>query len=294
MYIYYRYLRAKLRFLVFQKVILWAGLVTTHFSFLCREQWQILGWEATLPTLGHQWPVWRHFQLQPPERGRTRRKAPVLPTKPALSCLSPSTNASIGKLCRQHFLRQVFVLALVFSLFLWALTGSCNPVTGLGCSTGGKAFIYFSHVEKKGIEVADFEHHKLWKALCDRQSLSAVLWIISQVLILHCCLARAQPIVVWGVGVLSHLFMLFITSWLEYHHSLFLQPPSLFTFYKLHVIKSSCRSGYCNWQSPQSRDDESALVVSLTLGSGSARQAFLPVSPVFQKESKETPATAHL
>lgn len=35
-------------------------------------------------------------------------------------------------------------------------------------------------------------------------------------------LAGIQPIVVWvGRGMLSHLFMLFITSWLEYHPSLF-------------------------------------------------------------------------
>lgn len=37
----------------------------------------------------------------------------------------------------------------------------------------------------------------------------------------YCCL---------GEGVLSHLFMLFITSWLEYHHSLFTSCPTCLLF----------------------------------------------------------------
>jgi hypothetical protein len=125
---------------------------------------------------------------------------------------------------------------------------------------------------------------EVMEGLGDGQNLSPKICCFNHYPSAHFALAlpaRAQPIVVWGVGGAESLIHAFYYLLAGISPFIVRKPPSLFTFYKLHVIKSSCRSGFCNWQSPQSRADGSVIVLILTSGVRSALQAFSPLSSLF-------------
>lgn len=121
--------------------------------------------------------------------------------------------------------------------FLCISTENCNSDARLYCSPGIQYFILGTVVmlRKTVMEIAQHLHTRDSK-FSDRQVLSSKI----------CCplnlyqsthlglvlLTGAQPIVVWvgGREMLSHLFMLFISSWLEYHHSLFVSRPACLLF----------------------------------------------------------------